>query len=128
MILVDADVLIDYDRTADPKLFTLFHTRPVAVCGVTRAELLHGARSAAHRGRLLGVLAMFTPVPIPDSLWDQVGDHLAALRANGLTLPFADVVVASVAIATGAELWTRDHHFTAIRGVLPALRLFAEPP
>ena len=39
MILVDAGVLIDFLRTKDPKLVRLFRSLPVAVCGVTRAEI-----------------------------------------------------------------------------------------
>jgi predicted nucleic acid-binding protein len=67
-------------------------------------------------------------VPIPDSLWDDVGDNLAALRAAGVTVPFPDVVIATVAIANDIELWTHDNQFTMIQRVLPRLRLFQEPP
>jgi predicted nucleic acid-binding protein len=45
-----------------------------------------------------------------------------------VVVPFPDVVLATVAIANGIELWTRDKHFALIQGVLPALRLFQEPP
>jgi predicted nucleic acid-binding protein len=57
-----------------------------------------------------------------------VGDNLAALRAAGQRFPFADVVVATVAIANDIELWTRDYHFKLMHTTLPALRLFVEPP
>jgi predicted nucleic acid-binding protein len=49
MILVDAAVLIEYQRTADAKLAALFRSLPVAICGVTRAEILRGARNPADR-------------------------------------------------------------------------------
>lgn len=42
MILVDAGVLIDFLRIKDPKLGRLFRSEPVAICGVTRAEILAG--------------------------------------------------------------------------------------
>lgn len=61
-------------------------------------------------------------------MWDRVGDHLAALRSAGVTVPFADVVIATLAIENDIELWTRDRQFAIIQRVLPALRLFAEPP
>jgi predicted nucleic acid-binding protein len=63
MILVDTGVLIDFLRTKDPKLDQLFRTEPVAVCGVTRAEILAGSRNAGDRQRLLQFLARFHPVP-----------------------------------------------------------------
>jgi predicted nucleic acid-binding protein len=38
------------------------------------------------------------------------------------------VAIATVAIANGIELWARDRHFPLIQSILPALRLFQEPP
>jgi predicted nucleic acid-binding protein len=128
MILVDSSVVIDYLRTGDPKIPAVSRANGAAVCGVTRAEILHGARGSKDRQRLLTVLNAFGQVPTPDSLWDDVGDNLAALRAAGVTVPFQDVVIATVAIANDIELWTRDNQFTLIQRVLPRLRLFQEPP
>ncbi len=56
MILADASVLIDLLRQRDPKLKSLFSSLSVAVCGVTRAELLHGARSARDRKKIVTLL------------------------------------------------------------------------
>ena len=67
-------------------------------------------------------------MPLPDSIWDDVGDNLAHLRTHGVTVPFADGVLATLAIANDLELWTRDPHFTLIQKWLPALQLFQEPP
>ena len=39
MIIVDASVVIDYIRSQDPKLQALLLALPVAICGVTRAEV-----------------------------------------------------------------------------------------
>jgi predicted nucleic acid-binding protein len=118
MILVDSSVVIDYLRTGDPKIPAVSRANGAAVCGVTRAEILHGARGSKDRQRLLTVLNAFGQVPTPDS----------ALRAAGVTVPFQDVVIATVAIANDIELWTRDNQFTLIQRVLPRLRLFQEPP
>jgi len=43
MILVDANVVIAYLKKPDPKVLGLFQTHQAAVCGITRAEVLHGA-------------------------------------------------------------------------------------
>jgi predicted nucleic acid-binding protein len=128
MILTDSSVVIDYLRTGDPKYQAVSQAHGAAVCGVTRAEILHGARNPKDRQRLLTVLNAFGQVPIPDSLWDDLGDHLAALRAAGVTVPFQDVVIATVAITSDIELWTHDNQFAMIQQVLPRLRLFQEPP
>lgn len=128
MILVDTTVVIDYTRGTDAKLVALLPTLSVAVCGVVRAELLCGARAPRHCATLKALLATFHQVPIPESLWDTVGANLAALRAKGITVPFSDTAIATVAIENDIELWTRDVHFTMIQNVLPALKLFVEPP
>lgn len=128
MILLDASVLIDFDRGKDPKLGGLLLTLPLAVCGPTRSEFLHGARTPAHRIKLVTALNGFAQVQIPETLWDVIGDTLSHLRRKGLTIPFPDAVVATVAITFDLELWARDAHFSQVQHHLPALRLFAEPP
>ena len=70
----------------------------------------------------------FRPLPIPEILWETVGRNQARLRANGITVPLTDTVVASLAIALNLELWAYDAHFALIQRVLPALKLFQEPP
>lgn len=128
MILTDTSVVVALLRTKDPKLRQLIVAHDGAICGVTRAEILHGARDLQHRQQLLSVLNLFQHVPIPDSLWDDLGDHLAALRSAGVTVPFADAILTTVAITNSIEFWTHDAHFALIQRVLPQLKLFVEPP
>jgi len=128
MILVDTSVLIDSLRNADPKLQQLFITHGAAICGVIRTEILYGARDAAHYGKLVSALASFPQIPIPEDLWDSIGRNLFLLRTNGVTVPYQDVVIATVAIQNDLELWTRDGQYMLIRNVLPGLKLFQEPP
>ena len=104
MILVDTSVILDHVRGTDPRLAGLFPALPVAICGVVRSEVLHGTRGPKDRAALVALLNRFAQVPIPDSLWDVVGDNLAALRAHGVTVPFPDVVQATVAIVNGLEM------------------------
>lgn len=127
MILVDTSVVIDYVRTADQRLLWLFVNHN-AICGVTRAELLQGVRNAQDRARTLVALNGFQAVPTPEAVWDLVGDHALILRRGGVTMPFADVIIATGAITHDLELWTRDGHFRLAQPLLPALRLFTEPP
>ncbi len=128
MILLDSSVLIDYLRTNDPKLQHLFKTEDGAISGIMRAEILWGARDAAHRQKLIQFLDGLIQVLIPQPLWDLAGDNLAALRRGGITVPFQDAIIATMAIANDIELWARDNQFKLIQGVLPQLRLFQEPP
>ncbi len=128
MILVDAGVLIDFLRTKDPKLNKLFRTLPLAVCGVTRAEILAGARGSRDRQRLIWFLGTFQQVAIPEPFWDLVGDTLASLFTRGITVPFPDAVIATLGIEIDVEVWARDPHFPMMLSILPRLKLFQEPP
>ena len=128
LILVDSSVLIDYTRGRDPKLQSLFTRLPLAVCGIVRAELLAGSRSAAARAKLIAILDGLVPVTTPESIWDVVGDNLAELGRNGLTVPVPDAVIATLAMQLDIEVWTRDSHFAAMQRILPVLKLYQEPP
>jgi len=128
MILVDASVLINFLRTKDAKMDALLRSLPVAVCGVTRAEILAGARNPKERQKLVTFLQPFQHVPISDSTWENVGDNLAALYAKGISVPFPDAVLATLGIENGIEVWSRDPHFPTMQTILPAVKLFQEPP
>jgi predicted nucleic acid-binding protein len=128
MTLVDTSVMIDALRKPDPKLQNLFNTVQPVICGVVLAEVLHGARDAAHFNRLLAALVSFPKVVMPEPIWETVGQNLWTLRTSGVSVPFQDVVIATVAINNDIELWTRDKQFQLIQTVLPQLKLFQEPP
>jgi len=128
MILVDTSVIIDYARGRDARLTQLLPTVSPAVCGIVRAELLCGARDARHHASLLALLGPFQAVSISEAVWDAVGENLASLRRAGITVPFTDVVIATVAIENGLELWARDQQYALMQNVMAGLRLFHEPP
>lgn len=85
-------------------------------------------RSSADRAFTAATFAVLDQIAIPETLWDAIGTNLAALRAAGLPMPFADVVIATVAVAAGVEPWARDQHFAQMLPHVSGLRLFAEPP
>ncbi len=127
MILLDTSVLVQYLRTASPVIREILASADCAICGVTRAEILHGARTVQDAEALHGAMDAFVQLPIHGNTWDHLGRHLASLRAKGLPMPFQDVLLAAVAIDYDAELWSYDVHFRAMRVVLTDLRLFDGP-
>jgi predicted nucleic acid-binding protein len=99
MTLLDASIIIDGLRAKDMQLMGTMNAAGGAVCGVTRAELLSGARGPNDRTRLLTILDGFQQVGIPEAMWDAVADLQAQLRAGGVTVPLADAALATVALA-----------------------------
>jgi len=128
MILTDTTVVIGLLRQPTLRLRQIIQTSQAAVCGVTVAEVYAGARTPTDLAQSAMALQAFGAVAIPDHLWAAVGHNLAALRAKGLTVPFTDALIATVAIENGLELWTYDAHFPMIQTALPQLKLFQEPP
>jgi predicted nucleic acid-binding protein len=125
MILLDASVIIDALRTKDIALMSRLASLGGAVCGVTPAEVLSGARGSADRSKIVTILDAFHQVSIPQSLWDLVGDAQAQLRAGGVTVPFSDAVLVAVALAIDSEIWAHDVDFVNAQRVLPHLKLYA---
>ncbi len=128
MILIDTTIVVQLLRSRDAALAALLKANDAAICGVTRAEILHGARGSAERVVFIAALDGLQQIEIPHSLWNKVGEYLAVLRSAGFTVPLADMVIAALAIDQNVELWSRDQHFQMIQGVLPALKLFHAPP
>jgi len=124
MILADSSILIAYLRDAPPEIERVLLSGQVAICGVTRAEILHGARTEKDVEVLLTILADFDDIPIPGSVWTALGRNLFRLRTGGISVAFQDALVATLAIETGCELWSLDHHFSLMRTALPNLELF----
>ena len=83
MILVDTSVLIDYFRSKNASLLQRMQAHQAAICGVTRAEILCGARDQRHRDRLIAGLGSHTRISIDVSLWDEIGDAMATLDLAG---------------------------------------------
>ncbi|MEW6249865.1 MAG: PIN domain-containing protein [Planctomycetota bacterium] len=47
MILLDASVIVEFLRQRDSRIERALNELELAVCGATRAEVLHGARDEA---------------------------------------------------------------------------------
>jgi predicted nucleic acid-binding protein len=76
----------------------------------------------------VAALASFPQMAMADAIWETVGRNLWHLRTHGISVPFQDTAIATVAMESGAELWTRDAQFQLIRTVFSQLQLFVEPP
>ena len=128
MILIDTSVLVDYLRSPTDHALRLLEKNVAAICGMTRAEILAGARDPADLDRIAAGLDVLEQVVIVEEVWDLLGKNLSRLRSSGVTVPLADAMIAAVAIENDLELWTRDAHFLRIQGVLTGLRLFQAEP
>ena len=126
MILADTNVLIEYYRDRKSELAKKIDKLPIALCGVIKSELLHGARDNDEQDNIVASFSTFDLLHTDEYDFEGVGLMLRTLRENGFTLPLADVMIAFEAIKYDAELWTRDGHFRIIQGIYPELKFYAE--
>ena len=124
MILVDSNILIDYYRNRKSELAKKIDSLPIALCGVVKSEVLHGARTNNEINNILASFGTFDLLHTDEYDFEGVGFMLQTLRENGITLPLADVIIAFCAIKYDVPLWTQDGHFKLIQGLYPELSFY----
>ena len=124
MILADSCIIIDYLRNPAPGVKKLLSRNEIAICGVIKTEVLRGAASSSHFKELEKTIGCFTCLRFEEEYWADLAQMLNNLKAQGITVPFQDAMIALLAIKSGALLWTYDKHFLLIASVLPGLKLF----
>lgn len=123
MILVDTSVIIDFWKNPSVEAKNIFLTEGVAICGIVKAELIHGAKSEKDIEAINKALNGFHYVTIDDAVWNDLGNLLFQLRNKGITVPFQDALMVTVARNGGLTIWTKDNHFKLIQEVFPDLKL-----
>jgi predicted nucleic acid-binding protein len=128
VILADSSILIEWQRVPSANISSrrIAAEQEAAICGVTVAEVLQGARSSLERTKLSVLLSAFRRLAIEEEIWDLTGDLSARLRSRGTPLAIPDLAIAATAIYYSLPLWTRDAHFHRVQGVAPELILFDE--
>lgn len=124
MILIDSNIIIEFWKKGDEKYLNTFRTRDIFLAGVCKAELLKGAKSDKEFRQIKQALKNFPEISTSDSIWERLGDNLYKLRKSGITVPFQDALIATLALEYSLKLWTLDKHFKMIQKVLPDLVLF----
>ena len=127
MILADTNIFTDFWNNPTEDLKNVFIKEDIAVCGVVRTELLHGAVSAKDFANITTMLEAFDEfnLEIPD--WQILGDNLYNLRKKGISVPFSDAIIATIALKHGIPIWTGDRHFLLIQSVLTGLNIYQTP-
>jgi len=118
MVLVDSSAWVEALRRngrIEVKLAVegLLEVYEAQWCSPVRLEVLGGARRAERR--LLG--EYFSVIPFrrcTDDDWERAISLAWKLRDGGLTVPWLDVLIASVALHDGTRVYAVDAHFQKI--------------
>jgi len=126
MILADTSVVIQFWKAPNAAQQKVFADGQVAICGVTRAELYHGARNTGDLEIIMRNLDHLPEIEIVNSDWAMLGWNLFTTRTKGITVPLADALIATLGMARQFEVWSYDAHFPLMQKALPGLLLFNE--
>lgn len=128
MVLVDSSVWIEAARRQgrlDCKvaLEALLEAGEATFCGPVKMEVLGGAR--AHDRKRLSFYFSYIPYRAADeSSWDFATECAWKLRDAGYTVPWNDILIASLALRWRYRVYAQDRHFELMRDVL-GIRLYA---
>src|ERR1700688_2184156 len=98
MILADTTLVVDFLRAPTARLVNIIKDHGVAICGATVAAVYAGGRSPADFKKFDKALSVFGWVNFPKKIWRSLGRNLALLGAKGVTMPFPDALIATVAL------------------------------
>lgn len=121
MIIPDSNIFIDFWKRPTEEIEKIFEDEEIILCGAVRAELLQGAVSIKNFTQISDGLDSFQEVNLEAGDWNRLGENLYLLRTNGLTVPLADAIIATVSIKYGIPVWTNDKHFWLMSKILKGL-------
>jgi predicted nucleic acid-binding protein len=126
-ILADTCAWIDYFRPGGSGLGRVLDqalsNEKVFACGMVLYELTQGIKSEAEKTKILSALEALPYLEVNKDLWKKTGRLSSTLRQQGKTLPFSDLLIATLALENNLAVLTRDDHFKSIpRLVLHSLR------
>ena len=90
----------------------------VVTCGVVLYELLQGIKNQREEVLVQNAFQALSHLEMTRELWISAGQISSQLRSNGHTLPFSDIVIAAIALASGSTILTMDRHFEAVPGLV----------
>jgi len=127
MVLVDTSAWIEAHRLiGDPavKLAVrgLLDAFEATLCGPVEMEYLGGAR-AAEREKLQAWCNVVPYLRNNQKIWRKAAETFSDLKRKGLTVPWNDALIATLALTQDCRVYAVDKHFTAMAPLI-GLRLY----
>lgn len=123
--LLDTNICVPLINRTEPALRTrLLEHRPdqIVLCSIVKAELAFGARNsrrvAENLDRLQRFCSAFESLGFDDAAAENYGNVRALLQREGRLIGSNDLLIASIALATGTQLVTRNvDEFSRVPGL-----------
>ncbi|TVP78649.1 MAG: PIN domain nuclease [Puniceicoccaceae bacterium] len=127
MVLIDTSAWIEFfRRDGDPAvklaMQALIEALEATLCGPVEMEFLGGALPHERR-RIQSRFDILPYLSNDQKIWRQAATHYATLRSQGITVPWNDVLVATLALHHNYRTYAVDRHFEIMATHL-GLRLY----
>lgn len=130
-VILDSSVVIEAERNrlnvADFLKYvrTRVGERTIAMSSIGLAELVHGVYRAntddrrLRRRAFLNAMKLVVPIyPVTENTAEMVGRISGEMAAQGVIIPFEDLLIGGCALERGYGVATRNHrHFSKIPGL-----------
>ncbi|MFP4203444.1 MAG: PIN domain-containing protein [Opitutales bacterium] len=118
MVIVDTSAWIEFfRRDGDPAvklaMKALIEELEATLCGPVEMEFLGGAHPR-ERPRIQSRFDILPYQSNDQKLWREAASQYAILRGEGVTVPWNDVLVATIALRQGCRIYAVDRHFEAM--------------
>ena len=128
MVIVDTSAWVtffrrDGDLAVKLAVKGLLDEFEATLCGPVEMEFLGGALPH-ERPRIQRWFDIIPYLGNDQKLWRKAAGSYAALRKGGLSAPWNDVLIATLAIENGIRVYAHDKHFPAMASILPGLLLY----
>ena len=122
MTLIDTSSWIhllrpDGDPTVRSRVEAALKAGEACWCPIVQLELWNGARGDREKRALRDFANVLPDLPIDEYVWSAAYDLARRARAQGVTVPATDVVIAACAQVHGAALDSADSDFQWLRRV-----------
>ncbi|MGH7951083.1 MAG: PIN domain-containing protein, partial [Limisphaerales bacterium] len=128
MVLVDSSVWIEAlrrDGSVHVKLAleNLLEEYEASWCGPVKLEVLGGAR-VQDREKLELHFRCISYFPMMDAVWDLAKQVAWRLRDRGCTVPWNDILIATLSIKADCRIYAVDKHFEFMRNCGAGIQLY----
>ncbi|MCY3941022.1 MAG: PIN domain-containing protein [Gammaproteobacteria bacterium] len=124
MILIDTSSWIhllrpDGDRAVRRRVRMALESGTACWCPLVQLELWNGARGDRERKVLRQFAEALPLLPMDEAVWSAAYDLARRARSQGVTVPAADLAIATCAQRHGVRIESADADFARLSEVIP---------
>ena len=125
-LLIDTNIYT-HALKGDPQVVSVLQrTAMIAITSISLGELLSGFKGGNQENKNRAELEEFLDAPrvrlygVSENTAEFYADILNRLKEAGRPIPTNDIWIAAVAFEHGFKLYSKDHHFQYIQGLILA--------